>query len=424
MALAHVNAVIVGAGAAGGVVAKELATNGLTVVLIERGTWHHFDDHDHDELISQRVTVLGNAFGPDDQRHKRMVKFGDEWRTVLPSEPGYSNNAACVGGGTYSYGGQAWRFMEQDFRMKSTYGRPEGSTLDDWPISYQDLEPYYEKAEWEIGVSGDQTDPHAAPRRRAYPMPPFAYNLEARMLEVSAKKLGFHLFPIPMLRNSVPRDGRGGHPLPLAASASACECTRSADPQHRHSCRDGHRHCDVRTEASSGRLTTDARGRATGVTYFDPQGRLQTQTADLTYRVGVGHRVGAPAAQLQAAAVPQRPRQSPRLGRPQPPGARLPGAWGLFDQDVYDDVGRGRRSPSATSTMGTTGCAAADARQRAHPPAVPALAHASGWRAALGPRPQAVPAAALPPQHDGDRSCAGDACLRVARGGRSVGDRR
>ena len=71
----HVNAIVVGAGAGGGIVAKELATAGLSVVLFERGRWQSFDDHDHDELISQRVTVLGNAFGPDDEGHPRRVKL-------------------------------------------------------------------------------------------------------------------------------------------------------------------------------------------------------------------------------------------------------------------------------------------------------------------------------------------------------------
>jgi choline dehydrogenase-like flavoprotein len=85
MGSSHVNAVVVGAGAAGGVVAKELATAGLSVVLFERGRWQSFDDHDHDELISQRVTALGNAFGPDDEGNPRRVKWGDTWHTVLPS---------------------------------------------------------------------------------------------------------------------------------------------------------------------------------------------------------------------------------------------------------------------------------------------------------------------------------------------------
>jgi choline dehydrogenase-like flavoprotein len=126
----HVNAVVVGAGAGGGVVAKELSTAGLSVVLFERGDWVSFEDHDNDELLSQRTTVLGNAFGPDDDRYRRVVVGGDgSTEIVYPSDGAYSNIAACVGSGTVSYGAMAWRFMAEDFRMKSTYGTVEGSTL-------------------------------------------------------------------------------------------------------------------------------------------------------------------------------------------------------------------------------------------------------------------------------------------------------
>src|SRR5579884_2215678 len=101
MALKHVNAVIIGAGAGGGVVAKELATAGLTVALLERGKWYTAADCRKDDLRNQRTTVLGNAFGPDDERNPRVLVDDAGQHVVLPSEPGYSNNAACVGGGTF-----------------------------------------------------------------------------------------------------------------------------------------------------------------------------------------------------------------------------------------------------------------------------------------------------------------------------------
>src|ERR1035438_5925800 len=156
MALKRVNAVIVGAGAGGGVVAKELATAGLSVVLLERGLWYSAADCRKDDLYNQRTQALGARFGPDEERDPRVL-VDERGRELLvsPSDAGYSNNAACVGGGTFSYGAMAWRYHENDFRMRSTYGALEGSTLDDWPISYDDLEPFYEKAEWELGVSGD-----------------------------------------------------------------------------------------------------------------------------------------------------------------------------------------------------------------------------------------------------------------------------
>src|ERR1022692_179697 len=93
---------------------------GLSVVLLERGGWVSFETHGQDELINQRTTVLGNAYGPDD-RSPRVVEAGPgKWDIVMPNEGGYSNNAACVGSGTVSYGAMAWRYMEKDFRMRST----------------------------------------------------------------------------------------------------------------------------------------------------------------------------------------------------------------------------------------------------------------------------------------------------------------
>ena len=142
MAYPRTNAVIIGAGAAGGIVAKELAEAGLSVVLLERGKWYTAYDCRKDDLRNQRTSVLGCAFGPDDERYRRVVvdAQGRE-QVVVPSDGAYNNNAACVGGGTFSYGAMAWRYLEKDFRMRTTYGAVAGSTLDDWPISYQDLEP-------------------------------------------------------------------------------------------------------------------------------------------------------------------------------------------------------------------------------------------------------------------------------------------
>src|SRR5208337_3420935 len=205
MTLKRVNAVVIGAGAGGGVVAKELAEAGLTVALLERGKWYTAYDCRKDDLRNQRTSVLGCAFGPDDDRYRRVLVDPDgRERVVLPSDGGYSNNAACVGGGTFSYGAMAWRYMEEDFRMRSTYGAVEGSTLEDWPIGYDDLEPFYEKAEWEMGVSGDDTNNvFKAPRRKSLPMPPLPQSREHQMLQPAALRLGLHPFDIPMLRNTV-----------------------------------------------------------------------------------------------------------------------------------------------------------------------------------------------------------------------------
>src|ERR1039458_9663732 len=117
MALKRVNAAIVGAGAGGGVVAKELAAAGLTVALLERGKWHSAADCRKDDLFNQRTQALGAKFGPDDERNPRVLVDEQGRETIVtPSDGGYSNNAACVGGGTFSYGAMAGRFRSDDER--------------------------------------------------------------------------------------------------------------------------------------------------------------------------------------------------------------------------------------------------------------------------------------------------------------------
>ena len=284
MAERHVNAIVVGSGAGGGVVAKELAVAGLSVVLFERGAWARYDDHSDDELISQRTNVLGNGTGPDNERYRRVVVNGDgSTRIVLPNEGTYNNVAACVGSGTVTYGTMAWRFMPQDFKLRSLYGCPEGSTLEDWPITYDDLAPCYEKAEWEVGVAGDDSqNPFAGPRQKARPMPAFPYNKEGRILEAAAKRLGWHPFPTPMLRNSIPYGGRPkcihmrncvGFVCPVNAK---CGTQNTVIPVALAS-----GNCELRTESIVSEVLIDDHGRALGVKYFDAAGRLNVQTADL-----------------------------------------------------------------------------------------------------------------------------------------------
>ena len=90
---------------------------------------------------------------------------------VLPAwDPRYGSNADTFGGGTRVYGAQAWRFMPEDFAMASTYGVPDGSALADWPIGYDEMEPFYTQAEYEIGVCGS-AEPHAGSTRRSRPVP-------------------------------------------------------------------------------------------------------------------------------------------------------------------------------------------------------------------------------------------------------------
>ena len=323
----RVNAVVIGAGAAGGIVAKELATAGLSVVLLERGKWYTPSDCRKDDLRNQRTTFLGNAFGPEDEGNPRVwVDKKGVAHTVLPSEGAYQNNAACVGGGTLSYGAQAWRYMPQDFRMRSTYGAPAGSSLEDWPITYDDLEPFYEKAEYEIGVSGDYSGtPFHGPRRRDLPMPPLPPNREFDILEPAAKRLGLHPFHLPMLRNSVPYNGRGPCMRCRWCCGFACEVDAKNGTQNTVipvALNTGN--CELRTECMAKEILTDDRGRATRRCLLRRRAvSCSSSPADMVIVSSCRHRVRAPAAEFHAAAVPQRSGQSLRPGRPKPAGPSL-----------------------------------------------------------------------------------------------------
>jgi choline dehydrogenase-like flavoprotein len=343
MDLKHVNAAIVGAGAGGGVVAKELASAGLQVAIIERGKWYSAADCRKDDLRNQRTTALGNAFGPDEDRNPRVLVDERGEQIVSPSEAAYSNNAACVGGGTFSYGAMAWRYMEQDFRMRSTYGAVAGSTLEDWPISYAEMAPYYEKAEWEMGVSGDvSANIFKAPRRKPLPMPPLAPNKEYQTLHPAALRLGLHPFDIPMLRNTVPYNGRRSCMRCRWCVGFACEVNARTGTHNTvipAALATGN--CELRTDCMAREILLDERGRAKGVSYFDANGRLQEQTADLVIVCGG-------AVESARLLLNTRHKLFPNgLGnRYDWVGRNLhshtyPAAIGLFDFDTYDDLGPG-----------------------------------------------------------------------------------
>jgi len=356
--LKRVNAVVVGAGAAGGIVAKELSAAGLSVVLLERGKWYTANDCRKDDLRNQRTAVLGNAFGPEDDGSPRVVVDPDgEPHVMLPSEGGYQNNAACVGGGTLSYGAMAWRYMPQDFRMRSIYGAPVGSSLEDWPISYDDLELYYEKAEYEIGISGDDSGtPFHGPRRRPLPMPPLPPNREFQILEPAAKRLGLHPFPIPMARNSVPYNGRGPCMRCRWCVGFACEVDAKNGSQNTVipvALATGN--CELRTECMVREILTDDRGRARGVAYYDANGRLQEQPSDIVV-------VSACAIESARLLLNSQSRLFPnglgnrhdQVGR-NLQGHHYTGAVGFFDFDTYDDVGPGASIAISDYNHGTPG---------------------------------------------------------------------
>jgi choline dehydrogenase-like flavoprotein len=341
------DAIIVGAGAAGGIVAGVLAEAGWHVLLLERGRNLTTEEISRDHLRNHRLAAYGHNTGPDLHGNPRVIEDSRGFVQIQqPHEGGYQNNAVSVGGGTRVYGAQAWRFMRQDFRMATRYGVPDGSSLSDWPITYDDLEPYYERAEWEIGVAGsDDINRETAPRRRGYPMPPVPENQSRRILQRGAKVMGWNTFPIPLLINTVPYNGRD-------VCVQCQHCVGFACPSDAKS--GSHNtlipralatgNCELVCEAMAERVQTDAQGNVIGLSYF-VEGEGQTQREEARARVVVVSGGAIESARLLLnSADSHHPHglgnDYDMVGR-NLQGHYYPGAHGLFEETTNDGVGPG-----------------------------------------------------------------------------------
>jgi gluconate 2-dehydrogenase alpha chain len=222
ISLKPVDVAVIGLGAAGGVAVLPLARAGLTIAGIEAGGWmdpHSFRPDEIGNNVRGMVTSV-----PKCKREIPTIRQSPTSPTQRIANHPMMN---AVGGTSIHYWAQSWRLKAWDFRTRSEaakrYGAgsiPAGSTLEDWPLTYDDLEPYYDLVEYEVGVSGKagniqgQIDPAGnifeAPRKREYPMPPLRGTEFSERMAEAARQLGWHPFRAPAAINSQPYRGRPG----------------------------------------------------------------------------------------------------------------------------------------------------------------------------------------------------------------------
>jgi choline dehydrogenase-like flavoprotein len=259
------DAIVVGAGAGGGVVAKELAFAGRRVLLVERGPW--LKSFGHLETRDSWTTAIDRApFGPtpDEVRTVRRTDR-DPAVVVKPRSALYGTLPAMVGGGSVFYGAMAWRFRPETFRLRSVLGSVAGANLEDWPLSYEDLEPFYEKAEYELGVSGDE-NPFGPPRRNPLPLPPVPDNREAAVLAPAARRLGWKPFHTPLAILSRPYRGRAACVRCAFCNGFGCEVGAKSSTLASlipEAIRTGN--CTLMPDAFVSEITVNARGVPDGV---------------------------------------------------------------------------------------------------------------------------------------------------------------
>jgi len=266
----EVDFVVVGSGAAGGVMAKELSTRGFSVVVLEQGPRLEPSQFEHDEF---KYLFNNGISNPSPVSWRKTDK---EEAKVGAGELLY---ARLVGGSSVHFTANFWRLHEIDFIERSRLGGIPGADLQDWPISYADLEPYYTKVDWEIGVSGEP-GPFDPPRSRPYPLPPMPVKSAGVLFERGARKLGLHPQSAPVAILSRPFNGRNacqhcGYCMQFgceynAKSSSLASVIPVAEATGK---------CEIRSNSYVRKVEIDARGRATGVTYFDAQKQEHLQRA-------------------------------------------------------------------------------------------------------------------------------------------------
>jgi gluconate 2-dehydrogenase alpha chain len=292
--LAEVDAVIVGMGWSGGIIAKELAQAGLTVVGLERGGPRSTEEefaipHIRDELqYGVRLNLMQDVRRDTLTVRNQISQEALPMRRISSFQPGDG-----VGGSGVHWNGLSWRWGDMEFKIRSMYEErygkkfiPADMSLQDWGVSYAELEPYFERFEATAGVSGQagvvggkimaDGNPFEAPRRAPYPLPPLHRTLSGDLFAQASRQLGYHPFNVPAANASqafVNRDGIAMGQCQYCGFCDkfGCEANAKGSPHNtvipvalKQSS------FSLRTHARVTRIETDRGGKhARGVTYIN-----------------------------------------------------------------------------------------------------------------------------------------------------------
>ncbi|ANB32977.1 choline dehydrogenase-like flavoprotein [Rhodovulum sulfidophilum] len=256
--------VIIGTGAGGGVLANELAQKGIKVVALEAGGRYLPEDYINDEWES-----FGQLAWTDPR------STSGDWRVArdFPALPAWIVKA--VGGTTTHWAGASLRFQEHEWKAKTTYGPVQGANLHDWPIDAAEMEKWYDLAEKKMGVT------------RTNGLPGLPGNNNYKVFEAGARALGYkEVSTGRMAINSVERDGRlscqqTGFCFQGCKWGAKWSTAYTEIPNG-----EATGNLEVREKAHAARILHDAKGKVTGVEYFDAEGNLQMQKARIVCVAG------------------------------------------------------------------------------------------------------------------------------------------
>ena len=278
---------VVGSGAGASPVAYTLAKAGAKVLVLEKGPWLTEKEFYKDEL----AISLRDSYNPDlrDEQHVIEELYEREdgstyWHGEPTSESGWSFwNGSVVGGSSNFMSGYFHRLKPVDFRLKSEFGAIEGANIADWPITYDELEPYYAMVERVVGVSGKSVKhPHQEPRSTDFPYPPLAEHAVSGWIDKAAKEIGYHSIPVPRAVLSQPAMGRDS--CEYSGYCSSYGCSSGAKGSGRaallnHAMATGN--LTIVDNAKVYHLESSDKGEVTSAHYYDKSGKKRTAKAKI-----------------------------------------------------------------------------------------------------------------------------------------------
>jgi choline dehydrogenase-like flavoprotein len=276
----EVDFIVIGSGAAGGIMAKELSVAGFSVVVLEQGgpgAYGHEQDYNKDELLNMFPPAADDRLLSDLKLQPNTYRKNASEKAVR----GSSRYGCVLGGGTVTYGASSWRHLPYEFNEATHEGTIAGTGLADWPISYDELEPYYTQAEWELGVSGLRVDsPLFAPMSKPYPVKPLPLKASGAIFTSVSGKLGLTVVPNVAAIISEPYQGRSACINCGMCSGFGCQVkARSSTAVTMIPIAEKTGRCEIRTHSYVREISVGRDGRVTGAIYFDGQKREIFQRA-------------------------------------------------------------------------------------------------------------------------------------------------
>ena len=271
----EVDFVIIGSGAAGGILAKELSTAGFSTVVLEQGKYRKAPEFTHDEI---KYFLNGEWMGAG-PRETGMTFRANESDDPQAGQVDPILYARTVGGSSVIFSAHLWRMRPVDFNERSVLGPIEGTNFADWPITYEELEPYYSKVEWDMGVSGapGYAEP---PRSRPFPLPPLPINSSGAIMEKAAAALGLHADVQPHAILSRAHNGRAPCLHCGFCAFFGCEVgAKSSSLAAMIPLAEASGNCEIRPESTVFRIVRGDDGRVNEVLYYDKDGIEQGQKA-------------------------------------------------------------------------------------------------------------------------------------------------